>query len=541
MPQAEALERGRESFDRRSWAESRRLLRLADRVTPLGPEDLVRLGMAAYLIGNDDEVEEVLPRAHQAFLEGADHEGAARAAFWLGFALLARGAMAPAAGWLARAARVLDDHHVDCVVRGYLLIPVAIQRIVQGEPASADETFSSVADIAKRFGDSNLSAVASMGRGRALVRCGQVNEGLRLLDEAMTAVVAGEVMPVLAGDIYCSVLEACQEIFDLRRACEWTNSLARWCASQPDLVRYRGECRIYRAEVRQLRGNWSDAEADAREACDLLTQGSGRAAGAAFYRLGEIHRLRGEFDKAEASYARANEFRRKPQPGLALLRLAQGRIDVAAVAIREALTEATVQTARARLLPAAVEVLIAAGDLSGARSAAEELARLAEVIGMPLLSAASAHATASVLLGEGDLPKASALFRQACDIWRDLEMPYEEAQTCLKIAAVCERRGDFDGHRFELQASQRLLLQVDAGGSVSVGAAQRSPETANSLSEREAQVLRLVAAGKTNRAIADELFISEKTVARHVSNIFDKLNLSTRAGATAWAYEHNLV
>jgi DNA-binding CsgD family transcriptional regulator len=542
MTHAETLERGRESFSRMEWAEAYRLLRAADRERPLEPEDLVRLGMAAYLIGKDDELEEFLPRAHEAMLERADFEGAARAAFWLGFGLLARGAMAPAAGWLARAERVLDEQQIDCAVRGYLLVPTAIQCIVQGDAAAAHDTFAQAAAIASRFGDRSLSALACQGRGRALIRLGRVSEGVGLLDEAMVAVTAGEVIPLLAGDIYCSVLEACQEIFDVRRAHEWTTSLSRWCATQPDLVRYRGECRSYRAEVLQLRGKWHDAEADVQEACALLTTGLGRAAaGAAFYRLGEIHRVRGEFDRAEAAYARATEYRKKPQPGLSLLRLAQGQPDVAAASMRDALAATTTQAARARLLPAAVEILLAVADSEQARAAAEELSGIAAAFGTPLLSAASACATGRVLIAGGDLAAASTWLRQACDTWRDLEMPYEQGQTCLLIADVCRRRGDEDGHRFEREAGRRLLAQLDTGRAVAPAVDQPKPRAAGGLSDREAQVLRLIASGKTNRAIADELFISEKTVARHVSNIFDKLDISTRAAATAWAYQHHLV
>ena len=542
MTDAQALERGRELFARKAWAESYRLLQAADRDAPLEPEDLERLAIAAYLVGQDDDCEAFTARAHQSFLDRGDREGAARAAFWLGFALLARGAMAPASGWLARAERMLDEGQLDCVVRGYLLIPTAIQRIVQGDPAAAHAAFSQAAEIARRFADRDLASLACHGRGRALIRLGHISEGVALLDEAMASVIAGDVTPLVAGDVYCSVLEACQETFDLRRAYEWTTSLARWCATQPDLVRYRGECLLYRAEVLQLRGNWNDAARDAQDACELLM--SRPAAGAAFYRLGEIHRLRGEFTKAEEAYTRAHERGRKPQPGLSLLRLAQGQIDAAAASIRGALLDTRARAARARMLAAAVEILLAADDLASARAASAELSEIAIAFGAPLLAAASAHATGAVLLADGDIEAASTSLRQACEIWRDLEMPYEEAQTCVLLAAVCERRGDQDGRRLELDAARRLFKQLNAEpclARIAEPSERATRQPVGSLSEREVQVLRLLAAGKTNRAIADELFISEKTVARHVSNIFDKLGVSSRTGATAWAFQHNLI
>ena len=329
-----------------------------------------------------------------------------------------RGAIAPASGWFARAQHILDEGQIECVVRGFLLIPSAIQRIVQGDPAAGDALFSQAAAIARRYGNRDLACKATGGRGRALIRLGRVSEGVALLDEAMVAVIAGDVSPMLAGDAYCTVLEGCQEIFDLRRAYEWTMSLARWCATQPDLVRYRGECLLYRAEVLQMRGKWDEAAGDAQDACELLI--SRPAAGAAFYRLGEIHRLRGEFEKAEAAYMQANERGRKPQPGLSLLRLAQGEIEAAAASIRSVLLDTRTQTARARMLAAAVDILLAAGDLEHARAAATELSTIASAIGASLLNAASAQATGAVLLAEGDVEGAATLFCQASEIWRDL-------------------------------------------------------------------------------------------------------------------------
>src|SRR5262245_46756018 len=538
----ETLRSARVSFEQKAWADSSRLFQAADCDVRLEPEDLERLATATYLTGRDDESETFRARAHQTLLDRGDPEGAARTAFWLAFGLLQRGATALASGWLARAERVLTEAQLDSVVSGYLLIPAAIERVVQGDPVAGHAAFDQAAQIARRFGDRDLAALACHGRGRALIRLGKIGEGVALLDEAMVAVIAGEVSPMLTGDVYCSVLEGCQEVFDLRRAYEWTTSLTRWCAAQPGLVRYRAECLLYRAEVMQSRGNWRDAARDAQDASELLI--SRPLAGAAFYRLGEIHRLRGEFDKAEAAYSRANERGRKPHPGLSLLRLAQGRIDAAATAIRWVLLDTRARAARARMLAAAVEILLGAGDLDHARAAAAELSEIAAEVGAPLLSAVSAHATGAVLLSDGDIAGASSSLGQAWETWRDLEMPYEEAQTCVLLAAVCDRRGDQDGRRLELETARRLFKQLNAEHCLARITEQSVHETCQPvgpLSEREVQVLRLIAAGKTNRDIGGELFISEKTVARHVSNIFDKLGVSSRAGATAWAYRHNVV
>ena len=491
-------------------------------------------------MGRDEASEAYRARAHQLFLDRGDHEGAARAAGWLAMGLLQRGAFAPASGWFARAGRILDEGHLDSVVRGYLLIPTAIRCIVQGNPAAALDAFKESAVIARRFADRDLTSFARHGQGRALIHMGHIHEGTVLLDESMAAVVAGEVSPMLAGDIYCSVLESCQETFDVRRAFEWTTSLVKWCAAQPGLVRYRGECLVYRAELMQLRGRWSEAAQDASDAIELLMPRA--AAGAAFYRLGEIHRLRGNFADAEAVYERANERGRRPQPGLSLLRLAQGNIDAAAAAMRGVLLDTKAAPSRARMLAAAVDILLVAGALDDARALALELAQLSTALDSPLLSAASAHATGAVLLADGDSAQAAASLHQALGGWRNLEMPYEEADTCVLMATVCERQGDPDGCRLALGTARRLFNELEAQPGLARLAelsrrVARSP--AGQLSEREAQVLRKLATGKSNREIADELSISEKTVARHVSNIFDKLGVSSRAAATAWAYQHH--
>jgi DNA-binding NarL/FixJ family response regulator len=340
--------------------------------------------------------------------------------------------------------------------------------------------------------------------------------------------------------VYCSVLEGCQETFDVRRAYEWTESLTRWCATQAELVRYRGECLLYRAEVLQLRGKWAEAADDAHQACRLLL--SRPMAGAAFYRLAEIHRLRGEYAHAETAYVRANEHGRTPQPGLSLLRAAQGQIDAATASIRSVLLDAKSLAARARALVAAAEILLAAKDIEGASDAVTELSDLAAAVGAPLLHAWCAHAKGAVLLAQENIAGASPVLAQACDGWRDLSMPYEEAQAHLLLATVCERRGDLDGRRLEIDAAKRLFEEL--GADYCLNRLPEQTERGRShgpLSDRESQVLRLLAAGKTNRELAEALFISEKTVARHVSNIFDKLGVSTRTGAAAWAYEHKLI
>ena len=387
--------------------------------------------------------------------------------------------------------------------------------------------------------------LARQGQGRALIRQGETARGVSLLDEAMIAVTAGEVSPLTAGGVYCSVIDACSEIFDLRRAQEWTSALEQWCSSQPDLVPYRGQCLIHRAEILQVHGAWTDAFDQARQACEQLSQPPPRpSAGAAFYRLGELHRLRGEFVEAEDQYRQAGRWQRAPQTGLALLRFAQGQLEAANAAIRRVAEEVREPGSRARVLDVYVEIVLAARDLPAARNAANELAQIAERSGAPFLRALSSRATGAVLLAEGDARGALPELRQSWTRWCELRASYEAARTRVLIALTCRQLGDDDAANLELAAALEVFQQLGAAPDLARVEALRqrkSFKTATSLTDREIQVLKLVASGRTNRAIAVKLGISEKTVARHLSNIFNKLDLSSRAAATAYAYQHKLV
>ena len=539
------LTNARDAFDLRAWAHAYETFQAAERESGLAPEDLERFATAAYLTAHDPESEALRVRAHREFLDRGDREAAVRTAFWMAFGLLHRNASVQGLAWVARARQLLDEVSLDSVWRGYLLIPGAIQRVNQGDAAGGYAGFTEAGDIAGRFRDRELLALATHGRGRSLLRLGKVEEGTALLDQAMVAIVAGDVSPILAGDIYCSVLEGCFEIFDLRRAHEWTASLTEWCASQPGLIRYRGECLVYRAETRQLHGEWSDALRDATLACELLASPPGLPAlGAAFYRIGEIHRLRGELAKAEQAYRQAAQHGRTPQPGQSLARCQEGDAPAALAAIGRALEATTAIRTRARMLPAAVEIMLAAGQTDSAREAVRELSEIAAGLDARVLSATAAYATGCFLVAEGHADRALDVLHHASQAFRALGMPYDEARTRVQIGAACEALGDADQRDVEFDAAREILRKLGATTALHNMARLSKPlglRHSTNLSDRELQVLRLVAGGRSNRAIAEQLFISEKTVARHVSNIFDKLGVSSRAGATARAYQRQLI
>jgi DNA-binding CsgD family transcriptional regulator len=545
MATSDALDRARESFGRQAWSDAYARLAAADRESPLEPEDLERLATAAYLLGRDDDSADGWARAYRERLRQGDPERAARCALWLASGLLMRGELARAGAWIARARGLLDDGERDCVEQGYLLVLVAHQHLMEGDAAEACALFGRAAEIGDHHDEPDVPALARLGWGHALLVLGQTAAGVAMFDEVMVAVTAGELSPMVAGEAYCAAIEVCQEIFDLRRARQWTAALSHWIAAQPELVTYRGQCQIHRAEIMQLHGAWPDALEEARQAGERFSRPPGHpAAGSAFYRQAELHRLRGHVAKAEEAYRHASRWGREPQPGLALLRLAQGQVDAAAAASRRVVEEARDHLARCRVLPAHVEIMLAAADVQAARGAADELSRIAAEVGEPLLGAVAAHANGAVLLAEGDVRAALAVLRGAWTAWQALDVPYEGARVRVLLGLACRRLGDHDGAEMELDAARWVFQQLGAVPDLArVEALSGKPpaRAAGGLTAREVEVLRLVAAGKTNRAIAADLVLSEKTVARHLSNIYAKLGLSTRAAATAYAYQHGLV
>ena len=542
MSEAELIQ-ARECYRRQAWVEAHRLLWLADQTAPLGVEDLERLATSAYLIGRDLDFQRFLDRAYHANVQKSDQPRAARCAFWLGLTLLFRGETGQGNGWLARAQRLVEGR--DCVEQGYLLLPVAELHIRERNDEAALVAASAAVEIGNRFGDADLTACALHLLGRAVIQQGEVQHGLGLFDEAMIAVSGGELSPIVTGLIYCSVIDACQQIFALSRAREWTLALTRWCEQQQEMLAFTGTCIVRRAEIMQFRGAWVEAMAEACYACERVSQaGERKPPAAAFYRQGEIHRLRGEIQAAEEAYRNASRLGSEPQPGLALLRLAQGRIDTADAAIRRILSAATDPLHRAKLLPAYIEIALVAGDVQEARNASAELDEIARRYATDVLRAMAAHARGAVELAEGRAQFALNTLREAFELWQQAEAPYDTAKVRLLIALACRELADVESAELEFDSARALFERLGAKPDLARLDLLRSHAKQTNqfgLTPRELQVLRHIAAGQTNKTIATELFVSERTIDRHVSNILTKLGVSSRAAATAYAYKRKLL
>ena len=539
------LERGREAYSAEAWSDAYEALSAADESDPLGAGDLELLASSAYMLGRENEYLALLERAHRAYLHAGDPLPALRCAFWIAVTLATRGDVGRASGWLGRAQRLLDEQgDADRVERGYLLLPVVFEQEASGDLDGAAATASEAAAIGDRFGDPDLFALAAHEHGHILIRRGRVKEGLRLLDETMVAVTAGEIAPIVSGIVYCGVILACRDAYEVGRAQEWTAILSGWCERQPDLVAFTGRCLVHRAEIMQLQGAWSDALEEARRAAERCLRGENpAAAGEACYRQGEVHRMLGNFGAAEDAYREASGRGREPQPGLALLRLAEGEAAAREAAIRRVLTETVEPGKRAAFLPAYVEIMLAVDDIGAARGASRELEALAEGHEEIALGAMAAQAQGAVELAEGDAPAALASLRHAGNVWQRLGAPYDAARVRELVGLTCRALHDEDTAAMELEAARAAYAELGAMPDLArldsfTGAARGGT---HGLTERELEVLRHLATGETNKAIAADLVLSERTVDRHVSNIFVKLGVSSRAAATSYAYKHELL
>ena len=546
----ERLRRARTCFEHASWLDATELFSACDAESGLLEDDLERLAVAAFLVGENETSDQAWTRAHRRHLRAGDRPGAVRCAFWLVLRLLNAGELPSASGWLARTERILGEATCDSVERAQLGYLAGLHAVFTGDLATAERELERSAAVAQRCAVSDVTTLARLALGRVRIFRGDVVGGVRLLDEAMVSVLAGETSPIVVGDGFCTAIDACHDVVDVRRGQAWTAAFGRWCDTQPDLVAFAGVCLVHRAEFLQLTGAWVKAVAQAGLARARLSAPVAQVAlGGAIYQQGELHRLCGRADEAERCYREASAHGRDPQPGLALLRLAQGHTGAAARGLERALAESVGEVGRPQLLAAQVEVALAVGDVPSAQVACEQLAGLARSLSSPMLAAVLDRATGALELAEGDAARALAPLRRAGSGFRSLGATYEVARTGVLISRARRALADEEGAALEEAASRSAFTALGASADLAeLGAGTRGRQARHqrsshpdALTDREVQVLGLVARGSTNREIGVELGLSERTVDRHVSNILGKLGVSSRAAATATAYEHHLL
>lgn len=455
------LEAGREAARRYLWREAFDLLTEADHSAPLSPDDLDRLAEAAWWIGRMDACIGARERAYAGFLEAGEPTRAARMALGLARDHRYRLDAAISNAWFRRAERLLDEA-AESVEHGYLERARAQQAIGAGDLEAALEHARRALDIGMRFGDRDLQAISLHDQGEALVSLGRVEEGLALTDEATVAAVGGELGPWATGVVYCNTITVCERLADYRRAGEWTEAAKRWCERQA-ISGFPGICRVHRADVIRLRGRWAEAEEEARTACAELSESGMLAfAGEGFYEVGEIRLRMGDHEAAEDAFRQAHELGRDPQPGLALLRLAQGNVSAASAGVRRALEETTDRLHRAKLLPAAADVALSEGDLDAAGRAAEELASIADDFGSPALQAEAALARGAVEIARGDVAAACRTLRRSWQLWQEVDAPYEAARARVLLGLAYRGEGDEEEATLQLAAAKAAFDRLGA-------------------------------------------------------------------------------
>jgi DNA-binding CsgD family transcriptional regulator len=535
------LVQAREAYERRDWMAAYDALSSAD-PSSLKADDFGRLATAAQLLGRRNDTVQALQRAYQVNLDANDPLGAVRCAFWLAMSLSYGGEPAVAAGWASRAERLLADVPGDVVERGYVRANAMLAHLDAGEFEAAGKASVDITEYGRRFRDPDLIALGLVSQGRLLMYGGKVSEGVHLLDEAMVAVTAGELSPVIAGRVYCTMIEGCQEISDFGRTAEWTSALTKWCESQPDLVLFTGQCAVHRGQIMRLRGAYAEALDELERAVQryVLADIPG-AAGLALAERGDVLRIRGDLVGAEGAYAQAAGYGHEPQPGLALLWLAQGRSAAGVAAVRRLIAEPRDPVHRSQLLPGAIEVLLAGGDFDQAAQLAGELEEVASTFGCAGLRAMAGYAAGGVLHAQAEPAAALPRLRQAAQLWAGLGAAYEVARCRALIGQCYLQLADVQSATAELTAARETFADLGARSAERDVGQLLHPSTPGGLTAREVEVLRLVASGRSNPEIAAALVLSEKTVARHLSNIFGKLGVTSRTAAAAFAFEHGLV
>lgn len=525
------------------WSGAYALATEAVAAHPTATDALEVLAEAAWWTSRVDECIDARERLYRLYEDDGDTLRAGVIAMEVSENHGFRGQPAVARAWLARARRLLADRP-DGPARGRLLLREAEVAHSTGAVDEAIIFAEEALTMGRTIADCDLETESLQCLGRLHIAQGRPETGLALFDEAMLITVEGRCNPYVTGKTYCSFISACEELGDLHRAAEWIEVGSRWAEHHP-ISAFPGLCRVHRAEVLQMRGEWQRAEEEARRACAELDGVNSYNTALSFKEIGEIRRRLGDLEGADAAFRAASDLGLHPQPGLALLRLAEEKVAVAARMIQQALCEVgDDDLARGKLLPAAVQIGVAADDLDAARASADELERIARVYRSSLLDAASASSRGRLRLAEGEISAATADLRTALQRWRALGVPYEVATTQVLLGEASRRDGDDDEAAAHFTAAATTFARLGAAldaAQLDARASGEAPAADSPLTEREAELLRLVASGHTNRAIAGEMFVSEKTIERHLSNVFRKLGVSSRAAATAQALRLGLV
>ena len=508
----------------------------ADRLGDLSTEDVLAWSEAAWWLGRTDRSLELAEIGHRQLVDEGESTRAAKEAIGLGFLLMMRGDLAAGSGWLQRG-RSLLEYSPSQVSRGYVAQLDAQNALHDGDVERAVDLARQARDAAQAAADPALLSLALMTEGTARLQGGAVAEAMAVLDEAMLPVQAGRVPPDVAGNLYCQMIAICWELADLRRAREWTAATERWCANFDSSVMFSGICRMHRVQLHQVAGDWDLAAEEARIVCAELIGMNTAVVAEGHYLLGDLLRLRGEVADAEAAYLRAHELGRDPQPGLALLKAQTGHVGSAMASLRSSLAgHRGGEYGRAPLLRALVEVAVDAKDLDTARAAGDELAAVAQRWRSDGLRAAAAHARGVVEFASGEPTRAVASLREAVTSWRALDAPYDCARARIVLAEAQSAVGDGSAARLELDVAANTLTALNATADLQrLAKMRRKADLPEGLTPREAEILMLVADGNTNRQVANALVISEKTVARHLANLYLKVGVSTRTAAVAWA------
>jgi class 3 adenylate cyclase len=462
---ADTLETARNAADRHAWRAAYEAYSNLDR-EGLAGEDLERFAEAAWWSGKLEEAIYLRERSYARFSADGRGRDAARLALILSWDQSGRGAFAVSHGWFANAERLLEGEP-EADEHAHLALTRAVNTLfAEGNPAEAIADFERAFELARRVGDRDVEILAVVGKGRALVKGGQIDEGVALLDEATASAVGGELRPLSTGLVYCITISACQDLGDYRRAAEWTEAANRWC-DRLDVTGFPGACRIHRAEIMRLRGDLSGAEQQAVEACEELHDFERSITAAGYYEIGEIRRRLGDFAAAEEAYRKSNELGREPQPGLALLRLGQGKVDAAVAGITRTMAETQDPLSRLRRLPAQVVIAIAASDLKTARTAVGELEEIVDAYKIggrraPAFDATVQEASGRIKLAENDVDAAGASLRRAREGWHQVGAPYETAQARMLLGLAFRRQGDEEAATAELEAALATFEQLGA-------------------------------------------------------------------------------